>query len=163
VGNDVLDGGSGDDGVLGGDGNDVVKAGSGNDRVEGGEGDDAIDAGSGDDAVLGGAGRDVIDAGSGDDRIEGGAGDDTLTGGSGHDAFVFAAGFGKDTIGDFKTSGSSSDMLEFSVGVFADFEAAMEAAEQSGADTVFSIDADTTLTLKGVQLASLAQDDFRFV
>ncbi len=163
VGNDVLDGGSGDDVVLGGAGNDVVKAGSGNDRVEGGEGDDAIDAGSGDDAVLGGAGRDVIDAGSGDDRIEGGAGDDMLTGGSGHDAFVFAAGFGKDTIGDFKTSGSSSDMLEFSVGVFADFEAAMEAAEQSGADTVFSIDADTTLTLKGVQLASLAQDDFRFV
>ncbi|SIR39245.1 hypothetical protein SAMN05880592_1431, partial [Bosea sp. TND4EK4] len=30
-------------------------------------------------------------------------------------------------------------------------------------DTVFTIDADTTLTLKGVHLASLAADDFRFV
>ncbi|HEY5795921.1 MAG TPA: calcium-binding protein, partial [Bosea sp. (in: a-proteobacteria)] len=120
-------------------------------------------AGSGDDIVLGGAGRDVIDGGSGDDRIEGGAGDDMLSGGSGHDAFVFAAGFGKDTVTDFRSTGASSDVLEFSIGLFADFDAAMDHAEQIGADTVFSIDADTTLTLKGVQLASLAQDDFRFV
>ncbi|HEV7335477.1 MAG TPA: hypothetical protein VGO06_05935, partial [Bosea sp. (in: a-proteobacteria)] len=63
---------------------------------------------------------------------------------------------------DFKTSGSSSDVLEFSVGLFADFEAAMESAAQLGADTVFTVDADTTLTLKGIQLSSLAQDDFRF-
>jgi len=122
-----------------------------------------IDAGSGNDIVLGGAGNDAIDGGSGDDRIEGGAGDDILTGGSGHDAFIFAVGFGKDTVTDFRTSGSSADVLEFSIGVFANFEAAMDVAEQIGADTVFSIDADTTLTLKGVQLTSLAQDDFRFV
>ena len=37
------------------------------------------------------------------------------------------------------------------------------AAHQAGSDVVFTIDADTTLTLKNVQLASLAQDDFRFV
>ncbi len=161
-GDDSLDGGSGDDDVFGGTGNDVIRAGSGNDLVEGGEGDDVIDAGSGDDLVRGGEGRDVIDGGSGDDRIEGGAGDDILTGGSGHDVFVFAVGFGKDVITDFKTSGSSSDVLEFSVGLFADFEAAMESAAQLGADTVFTVDADTTLTLKGIQLSSLAQDDFRF-
>ncbi|QEL24950.1 ExeM/NucH family extracellular endonuclease [Bosea sp. F3-2] len=163
AGDDLLDGGSGDDQVFGGVGNDTIKAGSGIDHVEGGEGDDVIDAGSGDDTVLGGAGNDVIDGGSGNDRIEGGAGDDILTGGSGHDAFVFAVGFGKDTITDFRTSGSSADLLEFSIGVFADFETAMDAAEQIGADTVISIDADTTVTLKGVQLSSLAQDDFRFV
>ncbi|HEV7256531.1 MAG TPA: Ig-like domain-containing protein [Bosea sp. (in: a-proteobacteria)] len=163
AGNDTLDGGSGHDAVYGGTGNDVIKAGSGDDRVEAGEGDDSVDAGSGDDIVLGGAGHDVIDGGSGDDRIEGGAGDDSLTGGSGHDVFVFAQGFGKDTITDFRTTGASSDVLEFSIGLFADFDAAMEAADQLGADTVFTIDADTTLTLKGVQLASLSQDDFRFV
>jgi len=163
AGDDTLDGGSGDDEVYGGIGNDVIKGGSGDDLIDGGEGDDLIDAGSGDDLVLGGAGNDIIDGGSGDDRIEGGAGDDVVTGGSGHDVFVFAEGFGKDTITDFKTTGSSSDVLEFSVDLFADFDAAMDHAEQVGADTVFSIDGDTTLTLKGIQLSSLAQDDFRFV
>lgn len=163
TGDDRLDGGSGDDALSGGIGNDQLKGGSGNDRIEAGEGDDTVDAGSGDDVILGGAGKDVIDAGSGDDRIEGGAGNDTLTGGSGHDVFVFAAGFGKDMITDFRSSGASADVLEISVGLFADFDAAMSHAAQVGADTVFSIDADTTLTLKGVQLATLAQDDFRFV
>ena len=162
-GDDTIDGGSGDDAVFGGLGNDVIKGGSGVDRLDGGEGDDAIDAGSGNDVLLGGAGNDRLDAGSGDDRIEGGAGADILTGGSGHDAFVFAAGFGKDEVTDFRTSGSSSDVLEFDIDLFADFDDAMGAAAQIGTDTVFTIDADTTLTLKGVHLASLAADDFRFV
>ncbi|MNL70182.1 hypothetical protein D3C87_1951440 [compost metagenome] len=82
-------------------------------------------------------------------------GDDALTGGSGHDVFVFAAGFGKDVISDFKTAGTSSDVLEFSTEVFADAAAALAAAHQDGADVVFTIDAETTLTLKNVQLASL--------
>lgn len=162
-GNDDLDGGSGDDVIYGGAGSDAIKGGSGHDKIDGGEGDDVIEAGSGDDVILGGSGNDLIDGGSGNDRIEGGAGDDTLSGGSGHDVFVFAAGFGKDTITDFRTTGSSSDVLEFSVDVFADFDAAMAAAEQIGSSTVFTIDADTTLTLKGVQLSALSNDDFRFV
>nr|WP_282568881.1 hypothetical protein [Bosea sp. BK604] len=142
---------------------DTIKAGSGNDAIDAGTGNDNVDAGSGDDTILAGAGNDLVDAGSGDDRITGGAGDDALTGGSGHDAFVFAAGFGKDTIADFKTTGSSSDVIEFASDIFVGFTEAMDAAHQVGADTVFTIDADTSLTLKGVQLASLAQDDFRFV
>jgi len=162
-GADLLEGGSGNDVLLGGLGNDTLKAGSGNDRIEAGEGDDMIDAGSGDDIVLAGAGNDVVDAGSGDDRIEGGAGNDTLTGGSGHDSFVFAVGFGRDMITDFRTTGSSSDVLEFSSAIFADFNAAFSAAQQVSSDTVFTIDVDTSLILKGVQLSTLAQDDFRFV
>jgi len=159
-GDDLLDGGSGDDTVHGGTGNDVIKAGSGTDTIDAGEGNDVVDAGSGDDVILAGAGNDTVDAGSGDDRIEGGAGDDVLTAGSGHDVFVFAAGFGKDIISDFKTTGTSSDMLEFSHDVFADATAALAAAHQDGSDVVFTIDANTTLTLKNVQLASL--HDFHF-
>lgn len=162
-GNDALDGGSGDDAVDGGLGNDVIKGGSGLDLIAAGEGNDDVDAGSGDDIVLAGAGNDLVDAGSGDDRIAGEAGNDILTGGSGHDAFVFAAGFGHDAISDFKTTGSSSDVLEFSSAIFADFDEAFDAADQVGSDTVFTIDADTSLILRGVQLTSLAQDDFRFV
>lgn len=162
-GNDAIDGGSGDDVVAGGAGDDGLKGGSGNDTVDGGEGADSIDAGSGDDVIMAGAGDDVVDGGSGGDRIEGGAGNDLLTGGSGHDVFAFAAGFGKDTVSDFKTTGSSSDVLEFDDAVFADFAAAIAAAAQIGSDTVFTVDAGTSLTLKGVQLAGLAQDDFHFV
>ena len=162
-GDDHLDGGSGDDDVFGGVGNDVIKGGSGTDLIAAGEGDDSIDAGSGDDIVLGGEGHDVIDGGSGDDRIQGGAGDDALSGGSGHDVFVFAVGFGKDTVTDFRMSGASSDVLEFDDAIFADFDAAMNAAQQIGADTVFTIDADTVLSLQSIQLANLVQDDFRFV
>ncbi|RDJ19637.1 calcium-binding protein, partial [Bosea caraganae] len=80
-----------------------------------------------------------------------------------HDAFVFATGFGRDTITDFKTTGSSSDVLEFASEIFVDLDAAFGAAHQEGADTVFSIDADTSLTLRNVDLASLHADDFRFV
>jgi VCBS repeat-containing protein len=163
AGDDTLDGGSGHDEIFGGIGNDMIRAGSGDDRIEAGEGDDIVDAGSGDDIVLGGAGNDIIDGGSGADRIEGGAGDDILTGGSGHDVFVFAAGFGKDVITDFKTTGSSSDVLAFDVDLFAGFDDAMDAASQVAGDTVFTIDAETSVTLKGVQLTSLAVDDFRFV
>lgn len=163
AGNDTLDGGSGDDEVFGGLGNDVIKAGSGVDLVEAGEGDDVVDAGSGNDIVRGGGGNDSLDGGSGNDRLEGGAGTDSLTGGSGLDVFVFTPGFGKDTIADFRTTGSSADALEFDADIFADFDAAMATAEQIGGDTVFTIDADNTLTLKGVALASLAQNDFHFV
>ncbi|TCR66383.1 cadherin-like domain-containing protein [Bosea sp. BK604] len=162
-GDDLLDGGSGNDHVDGGAGIDTIKAGSGDDTIEAGAGDDNVDAGSGNDIVSAGAGNDVVDAGSGDDRIAGGAGDDALTGGSGHDVFVFASGFGKDMIADFKTTGSSADVLEFASDVFADFDAAIATAHQQDADTVFTIDADTSLTLKNVQLAALHADDFHFV
>ncbi|WP_146071437.1 hypothetical protein [Bosea lathyri] len=40
---------------------------------------------------------------------------------------------------------------------------AITTAKQIGADTVFSVDAETTLPLKGVDLANLAADYFRFV
>jgi Ca2+-binding RTX toxin-like protein len=163
VGDDMLDGGSGDDMVFGGLGNDMLKGGSGVDLLDGGAGDDVIEAGSGNDILLGGAGNDVLDGGSGDDRIEGGAGDDILTGGSGRDVFVFAAGFGRDTITDFRTTGSSADVLEFDIDLFADFDDAMDAATQVGGDAIFTIDANTALTLQNVQLTSLAADDFRFV
>lgn len=162
-GNDTIDGGSGDDLIDGGLGDDTIKAGSGDDVIDGGEGNDVIDAGSGADVIRAGAGNDVVDGGSGADRIEGGAGDDKLTGGSGHDVFAFAAGFGKDTVTDFKTTGASSDVLEFSTDVFADYATAIAAARQVGTDTVFTLDADNTVTLTGVQLASLQSDDFLFV
>ncbi|QEL21585.1 hypothetical protein FQV39_02550 [Bosea sp. F3-2] len=160
AGNDTLNGGAGDDTLLGGLGNDTLKGGSGDDLLDGGAGDDNLSGGSGDDILLGGLGNDVLSGGSGDDRLEGGAGDDILTGGSGNDVFVFAPGFGKDTITDF--AGGHEDTVEFASALFADFDAAMAHAAQVGTDVVFTIDADTSLTLANVQIGSLQADDFRF-
>lgn len=161
AGNDALNGGAGDDNLVGGLGNDALKGGSGDDLLDGGTGDDNLSGGSGDDILLGGLGNDALSGGSGDDRLEGGAGDDTLTGGSGNDVFVFTPGFGRDTVTDF--AGGHEDVVEFASALFADFDAAMAHAAQLGSDVVFTVDADTSLTLADVQLGSLRADDFRFV
>ena len=161
-GNDTVDGGSGDDVVTAGAGDDILKGGSGDDTVDGGAGVDNIDAGSGDDIVTAGAGNDIVAGGSGDDVITGGGGNDVLTGGSGHDVFVFAAGFGKDTVKDFVLTGSSSDTIEFSSDLFDSYAEVMSHAAQAGSDVLITIDADTTLTLANIKLAALATDDFRF-
>lgn len=144
-GNDIIDGLAGDDHLVGGAGDDILNGGSGNDRLEGGEGND------------------TLYGGSGDDILEGGAGDDILTGGSGNDVFVFKTGFGRDTITDFRTHGSSADVLEFARDLFDDFAAAMATAEQVGRDTVFTLDGNNDLTLKNVELSKITEDDFRFV
>lgn len=89
---DVLTGTNNNDTLVGRGGNDTLYGGSGNDLLSGGPDNDAL---------YGQAGNDTINAGTGDDYLSGGVGDDYLFGGSGRDTFVFAAGDGDDTIGDF--------------------------------------------------------------
>lgn len=160
AGDDTLNGGAGDDSLDGGLGQDALNGGSGDDRLDGGEDNDTLSGGSGDDILLGGAGSDVLRGGSGDDWIEGGAGDDLLTGGSGTDSFHFAAGFGRDAIVDF--GASDDDIISFDAGLFDDFDAMIDAAQQVGGDVVITIDDVTSLTLRGTELTSLSADDFRF-
>ncbi|MGA0597688.1 calcium-binding protein [Enterovirga sp. CN4-39] len=159
-GNDTLTGGAGDDTLFGAAGHDVLNGGSGDDTLDGGAGDDVMNGGSGDDILLGGTGNDVISGGSGDDRIVGGAGNDVLTGGSGQDTFVFGFGTGHDTIRDFSASGSDTDLIEFVGG--GSYAQAMSIAQQVGDDVVFTLDADTSLTLTHTQLSTITADDFRF-
>lgn len=105
-GDDVIDGGAGDDRIQAGEGDDVVIGGTGNDRLNGGHDHDVINGGDGDDTIFGDApeggiagvnftflvsdeaeagGNDVIDAGSGNDLVAGGGGDDVIYGGTGND------------------------------------------------------------------------------
>ena len=142
VGNDILRGGEGDDTLIGGEGqdilysgasddgadsleggsgSDIMGAGAGEDDLDGGSGDDilfgaagndTLRGGSGDDDIYNGDGTDLVDGGAGDDTLWGGAGDDNLTGGSGNDTFVFAPGFGTDTITDFGNSAGDTDLLD---------------------------------------------------
>ncbi len=76
----VLDGGDGNDTIIGSQQRDAISGGNGadriagrggNDRINGGNGNDAIDGGDGDDAIAGGNGGDLIRGGSGDDKIQG--------------------------------------------------------------------------------------------
>jgi Ca2+-binding RTX toxin-like protein len=73
-----VDGGSGNDVIVGGGGPDVLKGGKGNDVIFGRGGNDSIKGGRGNDFLHGGRGADVIDGGKGKDFIDGGKGFDLI-------------------------------------------------------------------------------------
>jgi Ca2+-binding RTX toxin-like protein len=159
AGDDRLFGGSGNDALNGLAGDDVLDGGSGNDALNAGDGHDVLSGGSGNDVMNGGAGNDSLSAGSGNDVIAGGTSNDVMNGGSGNDLFVFESDFGEDTITDFQTT----DRIQLDSDLFSDFAAVIAASQQVGADTVITLDADNSITLQNVQLASLQANDFLFV
>ena len=79
--------------------------------------------------------------------------------GKGNDILVFAAGFGQDVVSDF----GPNDIIEFTGGVFQNFQAVQAASHQVGADTVITLDAQNSITLQGVTSSSLHASDFWFV
>lgn len=110
-----VDGGAGNDEILGsslgstlggGAGDDTIYGGLGVDVISGGYGADTIFAGGGDDVVLGGAGNDELFGGSGDDDLDGQADDDTIHGDQGADLVL--GGTGDDVL----TGGEGSDQVE---------------------------------------------------
>ena len=82
----TLDGGGGNDRLIGSSFVDVLRGGAGNDTLIGNAGDDILQGGTGDDQILGGSGNDSLSGGSGDDSLLGGQGDDIAFGGSGADS-----------------------------------------------------------------------------
>lgn len=81
-----------------------VNGGLGDDLLLGNSGADLLVGGSGNDILTAGAGNDVLQGGSGNDVLTGGTGNDSLTGGAGTDRFVFeslGANNGADFITDF--------------------------------------------------------------
>jgi Ca2+-binding RTX toxin-like protein len=91
---DIIDGGDGDDEIHGGRGHDLLRGGHGKDALHGEEGDDRLNGGGddddlhgddGNDKLLGGGGSDNIDGGVGNDILRGHGGDDRLEGGDGDD------------------------------------------------------------------------------
>jgi Ca2+-binding RTX toxin-like protein len=84
-GNDLIVGSQQRDLIYGGDGHDRLLGQGGNDSIDGGSGGDWIEGGSGNDRLSGADGVDIIFGGSGDDQIHGGDGGDYLIGGSGDD------------------------------------------------------------------------------
>ena len=107
AGNDELFGEGGNDTILGGDGHDILSGGDGVDFLNGGAGNDTIYGGAGSETtIVGGDGDDLISAGSGNDTgIEGREGNDTIYGGAGADSA--SGGTGDDIV----SGGSGNDTL----------------------------------------------------
>ena len=64
--------------------------------------------------------------------------------------------------GEVTNFGLAKDTLQFSASLFANFTAAMNAASQVGANRVFTIDANDTVTLDNVIKMSLSASNFHF-
>lgn len=85
AGNDVLLGSPGRDLLRGGDGDDVASGNDGADILFGGEGSDILNGGNGNDVLRGFDGNDILNGGLGLDNLFGGGGNDRLSGGGDND------------------------------------------------------------------------------
>jgi hypothetical protein len=85
---ETLMGNSGSDTILGGGGHDLLQGDPGDDIIFGGAGRDTIHGDEGDDILRGGGGADVLRGGDGFDMLFGNAGNDVLRGGDGHDRLL---------------------------------------------------------------------------
>jgi hypothetical protein len=94
-----------------------------------------------------------------DEMLVASAANDTLYLNSGATTVVIGPGSGQDTILNFQTT---QDTLQFSTSLFANYAAAMVSASQVGANTVFTIDANDSVTLQNVNMANLSAANFRF-
>ena len=160
-GADRAGGGGGIDRVYTGNGNDTVFGGAGGDTIGGGNDNDSLNAGDGNDMVFGGNGNDVIIGGTGNDTLNAGDGNDTMNGGAGADTFIWNGG--SDVIEDFSTgqAGEVINMVAFrTIESFVDLLA--DHAVQLGADVVITGSAGETLTLEGLSLGALGENDFLF-
>lgn len=116
-----------------------------------------IDGGGGNDTITGSAGAEVMKGGDGNDVLCGKGGNDLLYGGSGRDVFTFdAAGWGRDTVADYRDNYDRIDVRGSGATSFAEL-----AVTQLGVDTVVSFGADS-IVLQGVSSASINQSDFMF-
>lgn len=93
------------------------------DVIEGREGIDRLVGGFGNDALHGGNQGDFL-AGDGGDVLDGGPGNDLLNGGAGPDVFVFAPGWGDDTLVWFEDGLDRVDLRAFGYRSLAELESA---------------------------------------
>jgi len=184
-GNDALEGNGGNDTLIGDvailaenaqGGDDYVAGGNGNDTLYGDAiemtgnavgGDDNVQGGRSDDLLYGDAatmaagtqgGDDYLVGGRGNDRLIGNSGDDFMEGGRGNDVFVFGPGSDEDIIWDFGQLSNDNDMLDvigFGFTALSDFT-----ITDVWGDAVIEFNTEDSVTLVGVDAASLTADDF---
>ncbi|MDE5458607.1 calcium-binding protein [Bradyrhizobium sp. CSA112] len=159
----VMNGGDGNDYLSGGGGLDVMHGDAGDDQLKGGPAATRMYGDDGNDSLQGGTGNELLYGGSGNDRLIGSGGNDYLAGGSGNDTFVFAAGFGKDTVADFQNSDGVQDRVQIDKAIFADFSALQSHMAEVGTSVVITVDANNTIEIQNATLSQLHASDFLFV
>ncbi len=163
----ILEGGDGDDTLIGANGVDFITGGDGDDIIDGHGGNDMLSGNQGVDVISGHDGSDTIRGGQGDDVIIGGRGDDHLYGngqsdgeGSDKDTFVYTQGDGHDTIYDFTSGEDKIDLTAFDrAGGLANLD-----LRQDGDNVIIDMTkfGGGTITLSNVKVADLDEDDFIF-
>ncbi|MFN3348224.1 cadherin domain-containing protein [Pseudorhodoplanes sp.] len=118
-----------------------------------------VDAGAGDDTVIGSSFADILRGGVGNDRLDGGAGNDILTGGAGSDTFVYATGYGHDTVTDYA---AGQDIFDLTGTGVADFAALQMTDTAQGVVITFGIDDTLTINKATIALLTANQGDFLF-
>ncbi|ORE97265.1 hemolysin-type calcium-binding protein [Aurantimonas sp. 22II-16-19i] len=148
--------------ATGGGGNDSLTGSETTIGLNGGAGDDTLFGGGGGNTLDGGTGADVIRGFAGFDKITGGAGDDTLTGDFNADTFIFADGFGKDTITDFDEFNNAEKISLVAVTAITSFaDLTANHLTQVGANAVIT-DGANTITILSANIADLDANDFIF-
>ncbi|SDT73095.1 calcium-binding protein [Actinoplanes derwentensis] len=113
---DQLTGGAGTDRLFGLGGSDRLSGDAGSDLLNGGAGNDILHGWTGNDVLYGETGNDDLFGEAGNDRIHGGAGDDTLLGYAGRDKLYGDAGTDR-LFGDENDQNVSADILMGGSGV----------------------------------------------
>lgn len=174
--NDLLSGGGGSDRLFGEDGYDILVGGGAVDYLIGGADDDRLEGGAEGDVLRGGTQNDLLFGGTGNDhlfgeddndvlygetgadRLTGGRGNDTLSGGADGDEFIFADGFGADTIIDYEVGLDVINLIYvLSITTFDDLVTNHLTYSLSGATILAGVD---MITLNGVGNESLTEQDF---
>jgi hypothetical protein len=132
-------------------------------ELSGTDGNDILVGGNDDDILIGGDGSDRLEGGAGDDVINGGGGNDILTGAAGDDLFVFTDGGNDDTVTDFTVGAATDDTIDLTGSSAAsDFEDVQSIASQVGNHTIIDLGGGDSITLLGINVGDLHQDDFLF-
>jgi len=157
--NDVIRGTARPDDIDGKGGNDELRGRAGNDELDGGFGHDKLFGAAGNDDLDGESGNDSLFGGAGHDWLDGGVGNDVLSGGAGRDTFSFERFDGKDVVKDFTIG---TDRVEIDIDGIRDFGDLTIRNNAKGAAVVSWGQDGHSVTLKGVDAASLSAADFLF-
>ncbi len=82
------------------------------DTIKGTSDSDVIRGLDGNDVLYGGAGNDLLDGGAGNDTLYGGTNGYAAGAGAGNDTYVFARGYGQDTVYDFDGTAGNIDTIK---------------------------------------------------
>ena len=156
-GRDLIFARGGDDVAFGGAGRDTIFGGEGDDQLFGGRDADVLEGGGGTDSLFGGIGADTIVASRDGSLVDGGLGDDALFGNFGADLFVFNDG--EDVISLFDPDEDQIDLTAFDT----DVDTVLANADENRLGTTLNLGDGDELTILGVDIADLAQDDVLLV